>query len=425
MKRATAPLAGSLLLLLGIAVPALAQNDGTRPATTTFLGDTGLWFVPTAEVLPSRDFSASVHRTDVGFRQGNTNVSFWPVTGAVGLGRAELFGSMRVVTRIDRDTVPLLFAGTGDETGGLLNEYPGVHESWTGNRLGDLFLGAKLNLMSQQQLQPLALAVRGTVKLPTGDRDAGAGTGEYDGLFDVVASAEFSGLELAGFGGIAMRGDPVDISISDGVRWGAGVGFPARRPVRATVEVHGESMFDDAVIAPAGTIVGADGSLSPGTSRIKDEVNAAVGLTWQHPSGMLLGAAVNYRFGLHTSGDASQPTYDTRAIGMEFRLGFHGGVKMFVPPVPAVVVVPPPPAPEPAPQPQPAAAPPVPANRGPLVRARCEPCTVDVGGTATLRAETSDPDGDALTVVWSTTGGTIADTRAAITEWTPFPPSTR
>ncbi len=51
-------------------------------------------------------------------------MSFFPVTAGVGLGRAEIFGSMRVITRIDRDTVPLLFAGPADEAGGLVNEYP-------------------------------------------------------------------------------------------------------------------------------------------------------------------------------------------------------------------------------------------------------------------------------------------------------------
>ncbi len=43
------------------------------------LGDTGLWFVPTGEVLPSRKVSFSIHRTELDFDQGNTNVSFWPV----------------------------------------------------------------------------------------------------------------------------------------------------------------------------------------------------------------------------------------------------------------------------------------------------------------------------------------------------------
>src|SRR5688572_20467690 len=137
-------------LMLGYAAPGWAQSDDTRPATATFWGDTGLWFVPTGEVLPSGNFSASVYRTEFDFRQGNTNVSFWPVTGAVGVGRAELFGSLRVVTRVDRDTVPLLFAGPNDEAGGLVNEYPTVRDTWTGNELGDLFLGGKMNLLSQQ-----------------------------------------------------------------------------------------------------------------------------------------------------------------------------------------------------------------------------------------------------------------------------------
>ncbi len=32
--------------------PSSAPAIDTRPATTTFFGDTGLWLVPTAEVLP-------------------------------------------------------------------------------------------------------------------------------------------------------------------------------------------------------------------------------------------------------------------------------------------------------------------------------------------------------------------------------------
>src|SRR4051812_36045939 len=91
------------IAVLGRSAPAAAQSDQTRPATTTFWGDTGLWFVPTAEVLPKRDISFAVHRTELDFRQGQTNVSFWPVTGAVGAGRFEIFGAMRMMTRIERD----------------------------------------------------------------------------------------------------------------------------------------------------------------------------------------------------------------------------------------------------------------------------------------------------------------------------------
>jgi outer membrane protein OmpA-like peptidoglycan-associated protein len=36
---------------------------------------------------------------------------------------------------------------------------------------------------------------------------------------------------------------------------------------------------------------------------------------------------------------------------------------------------------------------------------------------ATIRADAADPDGDTLTIMWSATSGTIADTRAAMTQW--------
>ena len=64
-------IASTLGLVAILATPALAQTGATqtqaatpqsttttqvetRPATTTFQGDTGLWNVPTGEVLPAR-----------------------------------------------------------------------------------------------------------------------------------------------------------------------------------------------------------------------------------------------------------------------------------------------------------------------------------------------------------------------------------
>src|SRR5439155_10566182 len=76
----------------------------TRPATTTYFGDTGLWFVPTAEVVPHGRVSASGYRTNWDYQQGLTDVSHFPITAAGGIGdRVEIFGSFRVDTRIDRD----------------------------------------------------------------------------------------------------------------------------------------------------------------------------------------------------------------------------------------------------------------------------------------------------------------------------------
>jgi hypothetical protein len=69
-------------------------DEEIRPALTTAAGDTGIWFVPTASVLPHKRWSFSLYRTNVDDGQGFTDISQFPVTFAVGLGnRAEFFGA--------------------------------------------------------------------------------------------------------------------------------------------------------------------------------------------------------------------------------------------------------------------------------------------------------------------------------------------
>src|ERR1700687_5525496 len=60
--------------------------EETRPATTTFYGDTGLWFVPTAEVLPHGKWSVSGYRRGTNWVQGYTNVADFNGTFGVGVG---------------------------------------------------------------------------------------------------------------------------------------------------------------------------------------------------------------------------------------------------------------------------------------------------------------------------------------------------
>jgi peptidoglycan-associated lipoprotein len=404
--------------------PAWAQDSdnaqATRPATPTYWGDTGLWFVPTAEVLPKRTFSFSVYRTEFDFKQGLTDVSDWPVTAAAGLGRAEIFGALRAVTRIDRDVRPLFLPNNGTD-GGLVNDRPFVRETWTGNDLGDLFVGAKINLISEQSNKPVALAFRSTIKIPTADDEDGAGTGKSDYFADIILSKELSRrVELSGFAGYAFRGDPDDIALSDGMRWGVGAAFGARSNLRVTTELFGEHSAENVVRASLGTVTGEDGSLSPVVSQLDSGVTAALGLTWQHPSGMTLGAGLTYQFGLDDDTN-SDPNSDTkRAVGLQFRLGFHRGVRAYSPPAPPAIAAKPepvaaPPAPVAAAEP-PRPAPPA-ANRPPTVTAQCDPCRIEVGQTTALRVDAQDPDGDRLTYLWSTPAGTIGDTRAASTSW--------
>jgi outer membrane protein OmpA-like peptidoglycan-associated protein len=405
-----------------VAVQVSAQDttsrEEVRPAVTSFWGDTGLWFVPTAEVLRPGGWAFGAYRTELDFRQGSTDVAYYPGTLAIGAGpRTEIFGAVRAVTSIDRDARPL-FAPVTTPTGGIVNEYPFVREQWTGNNFGDAYVGTKINILSEHRRQPFAMAVRGTVKLPTAGED-NVGTGQFDYFGDAVFSKEVNdSVEFAGFSGYAFRGDPGGVSLSDGFRWGFGAAFGTRARLRFTTELHGEIPVNETVLVSPGAIVGTDGSVSPILTNLDSRVNAAAGVTWQHPSGMLLGIGMNYRLGIE--GES--------AVGLQLRLGFHSGVRIFtppppVPPAPRLVEATPAPAPAPvekvpepeAPVSRPLPAPP--ANRVPTVRAECEPCRVEVGQMVTVRATGQDPDGDALRARWTAPTGALTDPQATMTQW--------
>ena len=387
----------------------VAAGEETRPATTTFRGDTGLWFVPTGEVLPAKRWSFSVYRVNFDYNEGFTDVSNLPVTFGVGLAdRAEIFGAWDVVRRIDRDVRPMFTTSQG---GGMSNDYPLVRQGWSDNQLGDLWLGAKINLTSQWRQQPAAFAVRGMLKLPTAkDDEEGVGTGKMDFAFDGIVSKEINErVELSGFGGIIFRGSPDDIELSNGLRWGFGAGFPTRKNLRVTAELHGESYFDDE-LTNARTLTAEDGTIAPGVTNLDSPINASLGLTWLGKN-WFAGVGANFRLamdGRSESGDYEDETGDS--FGFQVRLGYHPGVRIYVPPPP-----PPPPAPTP---------PQKPAHEL-SVKAQCNPCTVPLGATSTVTAFPQSSIGCSVTYGWSTPSGKLADAKAKETVWTaPMQPGT-
>ncbi len=387
-----------------------ASPDGpveTRPATTTFLGDTGLWFVPTAEVLAHRQWSVSGYRRGTNFTQGFTNVGDFAGTFGVGVGgRAEIFGSFLFDTRIDRDLRPL-FDASKSEVGGIVDRYPGMREYWSGDNVGDFYVGGKVNFWSEYHQRPAALALRGILKMPTGDDEAGVSTGQADFLFDFVASKELAPrVELSGYAGYEFLGEPDDFdSPGAAFRWGLGAGFPARGPLRGVFEFTGSVPNDDLALITGSPVTGVDGSLAPLASEIGSLTRMNLGLTWQRRNGFFLGAGLGWNW---PTEDRDRFPTDEDAFGdfvdWQVRIGYHPGVRVYVPP--------PPPAPAPAPAPAP------PANRPPTVTAACNPSTVEVGRSCTLTATAADPDGDMLTYRWMVPGGTLANPSERQTLWT-------
>jgi outer membrane protein OmpA-like peptidoglycan-associated protein len=408
--------------------PPLTESPDGRPTTTTASGTTGLWFVPTSDVLASRRWSMSLYRTNIDEGQGFADISTFPATFAIGLGnRAELFASWSLQTRIDRDTRPLFFANSTDPSGtggGILVNYPSLRRPWVADR-GDLWAGAKVNLISGPSA-PAGFAVRGMVKVPTGNKDVGTSSGKADVAVDAIVSGANRLAELSGYGGFIARGNPDGYTLTNGIRWGVGAAFPQRYSLgfRLTTELYGERYLDDTITAPSGQF-GVDGSPVPTTTTLKAPVVAAVGLTWQAPNGFFIGAAGSWNIGMKTRDDAGFPDTPKDDKGLQVRIGFHpsGRTARAERPVAQAPVAPVTPAPpagpaQPSAGPAGAPAPTAAANRPPTVKADCNPCSIEVGRTTIVTADAQDPDGDPLTYQWTAPSGTLASPTSRQSNWT-------
>ncbi len=382
-----------------------ATTDDTRPATTTFFGDTGLWFVPTGEVLPNGKWSVSGYRRGTNFEQGFTNVGDFAGTFGIGIkGRAEIFGSFLFDTRVERDLRPIFI--TDPKVGGIVDRYPRANSGWSGDNVGDLFVGAKVNLLSEWRQAPVALAVRGTLKLPTGKSDIGTSTGKTDFAADLVVSKELAKtVELSAFGGYEVRGQPDGIEAPGGaLRWGAGAGFPSRRALRLVTEINGFLVSKDNATITGTPIVGVDGSVAQTVSDTENLTRATAAVTWQAKSGFFVGGGISWTPPMQ---DRAPYRTDEDAFGdyvdWQVRIGYHPGVRTYVPPPP-----PPPPA----------AAPPAPPPHTLTVKAECNPCTVEIGRSSTVTATVQDSISCAVTYRWSAPSGTLAQPAERSTLWT-------
>jgi outer membrane protein OmpA-like peptidoglycan-associated protein len=266
-----------------------------------------------------------------------------------------------------------------------------VTGQFTGSQVGDVVLGGKINLLTEANLSPVAVAVRGLVKLPTGDTDAGTSTGRTDGAIDLIVSKDFGALELSAFSGFMVRGSPDNVELPNGVRWGVGTGIPLGRAVTLFGEVKSETLLDDQLTL-MGPLLGSDGTHSALSTPVKSPVDMTVGLQWNAPRGFYVGAGLNYAAVHDDRVTAGRVSKWGDRLGLLFRLGYHPGVKAYAPPPP------PPPPPPPAPD-----------NRPPTVTLSCDPCELLFGEESRLRADANDPDGDPLEYRWSAPTGEFQD----------------
>ncbi len=130
-------------------------------------------------------------------------------------------------------------------------------------------------------------------------------------------------------------------------------------------------------------------------------------MTWQARNGFFVGGGLSWNFPtMSRDGFTTDSAPGTTAdfVDYQVRLGFHPREHEYVAPR----------APEPVKPETPLA----PQNRPPTVRARCEPCTVEIGKNSTVTADAQDPDGDTLTYRWTAPAGRIQTPTDRQTVWT-------
>jgi outer membrane protein OmpA-like peptidoglycan-associated protein len=307
--------------------------------------------------------------------------------------KIEIFGALGI-RRIDVDLLP--FARNGQPQDYLINQ------GWS-QGLSDFTVGAKFNITSQATNNGYSTALRVSAKLPTASRDDGLGTGKTDFQFDLIGSREFAEkVELSASAGYKLRGSPDGYDLTQGFKWGIAGAYPSRSKLRVVGEMYGEALVDQSqTFTGSSPAPGMPSEWDPDATR-----DLFGGFLYNTDRGFYFGAGISYTasYYLHRRDFTTSEDSDFDRLGLQVRLGYHPGVRIYAP---AVQV-----------QPKAPVTPPAPANRPPTVKARCEPCTVEVGRQLTASADAQDPDGDTLRYRWTAPTGTFANPADRQTPWT-------
>jgi outer membrane protein OmpA-like peptidoglycan-associated protein len=384
------PVAMGLALSFALTLSAYAQDS--RPSGNTVVGDTGIWFVPTGDTVPKGKWSGGIQLVNSDRSEGFSDIT--DIGGMFAFGatdRIELFGTVGY-RRIDADLVPV--ARNAQPQDYLINK------GWS-TGFSDLWIGAKFNITSQATNNGYSTALRVMGKLPTASADDGIGTGKADFQFDLIGSREFAEkVELTAQAGIKVRGRPEGYNLTQGFKWGIGGAFPSRSRLRVVGEMYGEALFDQSqTFSGSNPAPGMPSEWDPDATR-----DLFGGFQYNAPSGLYFGAGLTYTasYALHRHEFTTSEDSEFDRLGLQVRLGYYPGA---APPPPPVTPTAPP-------------TPPVPPNRAPTVKARCEPCTVEVGRQLTASADAQDPDGDTLRYRWTSPTGTFGNAGDRQTPWT-------
>jgi outer membrane protein OmpA-like peptidoglycan-associated protein len=399
--------AAAVILVLGVPpVAAQMEHDGevrtwemniggtqweVHPATPAYEGMTGLFHLPTAYSLPRGRLSVSAFRDNLDRDPKDVDISIYGVSLGYGITpEIEIHGNFGIQTGINADALYMA---------GRVNEYPFVNRPWS-EGTGDARVGLKIKFLDDYQLDPVALAIRGFVKIPTADETEGLGTGKPSFGGDLLLSKNLGGVvDLHGMLGYEMNMDPeepVDVDLADAIRWGVGINVPACSWIQLQAEAVGRQYTggDDSEIAGAtndpdlGNIVQV--GFDPledvfGTGPLTNPIDIVIGPVISIRPGIFIRPAVSWNLNFDDRG-----LEDQNSMGGHLSIGFHPGFgcRELTPPA---------------------------ANMAPTVTCASDRAELLPGETVGIRATATDPEGDPLTYEWSSSSGRVTGTGSTAT----------
>ena len=364
----------SALAFLIITTASARNKEKIKQLTPSAKGSTGLFNLFVADSLRQGEFSLGLNLTHFNREPGDLDFTLFPVSLTVGLhDRIEFFVSWEAHRQVNADAIrvdkiaagdPILPARLNNTVGtvAFFNDAPFL-DVGSGEGSGELWIGSKVNLLSELQGDPLGLAIQPVIKFPLSDSRSrllqGLTNGAIESGFDLILSKELprGGTFTANYGHLFV-GSSQDVNLQNRINYGVGSAMPiGTGQILTIVELVG-SLF-----------VGEGGA----GANPKSPLDLYLGLQVSSSKWMSLSAA--YNINLHTI-DPDLPNFSIQSTdrsGWFFQVAFHRKI-----------------------------------NRAPTIRCDPEHAVVGEGDSATVRGQITDSDDSFLSLTWRASSGHIS-----------------
>ncbi|MGW8179434.1 MAG: hypothetical protein ACWGQW_11850, partial [bacterium] len=249
-------LGSGLILILGSSL-VLGEKSDIKLLTPTTRGSAGLFTLPVAETPRQGEFGLGLNLHRFNRDPGALSFTVFPVSVSLGLhDRVEAFLSFEAYKRMsagdvlthkvqpDDRLLPAYVASA--EAVGYFNDAPFVDVP-LGDGAGEVWAGAKFNVLSERGIGCLSLALQPVVRFSPSSRRSsrleGLASGAFDVGLDLVASKRLKGRgTLTGKAGFLSGRDVDGVGRQSHLEWGVGVEWPlVERFLRVIGEVDGNT----------------------------------------------------------------------------------------------------------------------------------------------------------------------------------------